>query len=59
MLTYYTLIYFLAGTVTGFFMELAVVSTGNNLSWGERVSMITFWPIMVLTFVINFFRGFL
>ena len=58
ILTYYTLIYFLIGTVAGFFMEWAVIVTGGQLSWGERISMIIFWPIMVLAFIVNFIRGF-
>ena len=49
--------YFLAGTVIGFFLELAVVTAGNQLRWGERIWVITLWPIMALTFIFNFIKS--
>lgn len=57
ILTYYTLMYFLVGTVVGFFLELAVVTVGNQLRWGERIWVIILWPIMALTFVFNFIKS--
>ena len=58
LLTYYTLIYFLIGTVIGFFLEFAMVTTGENIKWGERITMITLWPIMGIAFIWNFIKGF-
>ena len=52
------LLYLLAGTLVGFLLEAAVRLTGGELSGGERVAVITLWPLMALLFVINFIRGF-
>jgi len=57
LLTYYTLIYFLIGTTIGFFLEFIMVTTGENIKWGERIIMITLWPIMAITFTWNFIKG--
>tara|TARA_R110001592_G_scaffold114335_1_gene314085 strand:+ start:1125 stop:1310 length:186 start_codon:yes stop_codon:yes gene_type:complete len=57
LLTYYTLIYFLIGTIIGFFLEFAMVTTGENIKWGERIIMVTLWPIMGVTFIWNFIKG--
>jgi len=58
LLTYYTLIYFLIGTIIGFFLEFVMVATGENVEWGERITMITLWPIMGIAFIWNFIKGF-
>ena len=51
------LYYLLVGTVVGFFLERAVVATGNHLSLLERASVITLWPIMLVVFIVYFFKG--
>ena len=48
------LYYLLAGTVVGFFLEKAVVSTGESLGGVERASVIILWPIMLTIFVYYF-----
>ena len=58
LLTYYTLIYFLIGTIIGFFLEFVMVATGENVKWGERIVMITLWPIMGVTFIWNLIKEF-
>ncbi len=55
---YYILIYLLAGTVVGFCLESIVRWTDQEVTMGERFSLIVLWPIMFITFVINFIRGF-
>ena len=50
------LIYFLVGTLIGFFLEAIVRWTGNELTGFERVLMITLWPISCLMFVWNFIK---
>lgn len=55
---YYILIYLLAGTVVGFCLESIVRWTDQEVTMGERVSLIVFWPVMALIFIVNFVRGF-
>lgn len=55
---YYTLIYLLAGTVVGFCLESIVRWTNQDVSMGERISLIVLWPLMALIFIVNFIRGF-
>ena len=56
----YTMLnYFIVGLVVGFLLELAMsVTTGDRVNWGERIVIITLWPIMGILFIINFIRGF-
>ena len=58
LMTYYTLIYLLAGTVVGFCLESIVRFTDQNVTMGERIQLILLWPVMVLIFIVNFIRGF-
>jgi hypothetical protein len=51
------LYYLLVGTIVGFFLEKAVVATGNHLSLLERASVIILWPIMLAIFIFYFFKG--
>ena len=54
-----TLTYFIIGAIVGFLLELSMaVTTGDKVSWGERIVIITLWPIMSLLFIINFIKGF-
>jgi len=57
-ITYYSIIYFLAGTVIGFLIELVVVSVGEEFNYKERIATITLWPFMLLTFIVYFIKGF-
>ena len=53
-----TLTYFIIGAVVGFLLELAMsVTTGDKVNWGERITIITLWPIMGILFIVNFIRG--
>ena len=53
------LTYFIIGLVVGFLLELTMsVTTGDKVNWGERIVIITLWPIMGTLFIINFIRGF-
>ena len=51
--------YFIVGLVVGFLLELAMsVTTGDRVNWGERIIIITLWPIMGTLFIVNLIRGF-
>ena len=53
------LTYFIIGLVVGFLLELAMsVTTGDRVNWGERIVIITLWPLMGILFIVNFIRGF-
>jgi hypothetical protein len=52
------LYYLLAGTAVGFLLETAVRATNQPVTWGERISLIVLWPVMLAWFIINFIRGF-
>jgi hypothetical protein len=52
------LTYFIIGVVVGFLLELAMsVTTGDKVNWGERILIITLWPLMSILFVVNFIKG--
>lgn len=53
------ILYLLAGLVTTFLLEIAVRSSGESVSFTERLWMIVGWPVMVLVFIIHFIKGFL
>ena len=54
-----TLNYFIIGIIVGFLLELAMsVTTGDRVNWGERIVIITLWPLMGILFIVNFIRGF-
>lgn len=57
-MTTLTLIYLLIGTAIGFLLESTVRWTGQTVSGGERLALITLWPIMLVWFLYNFFKGF-
>ena len=46
--------YFIVGLVVGFLLELAMsVTTGDRVNWGERIIIITLWPIMGTLFIVK------
>jgi len=49
--------YLLVGVVIGFLLEHTIRWTGNSVSFGERLWMITLWPIMIVVFVVYFIKG--
>ena len=52
------LLYLLIGVGVSFLLEYVVRWTGDEVKMGERVVMITLWPIMAVYFVYNFIKGF-
>ena len=58
IITYYILIYLLIGTGVGFILESMVRWSGEDVEKGERISLIVFWPFMVINFVYNFVKEF-
>jgi len=48
----------LAGTAVAFLLETTVRNIGETVSWGERLALITLWPIMLVWFLFNFLKGF-
>ena len=51
-------LYLLVGTVIGFVFELLIRWTDGNVNLGERIAIITLWPLMILVFLFNFIKGF-
>ena len=51
-------LYLLAGTIVGFTLELLIRWTNGNVNLGERIAIITLWPLMILVFLFNFIKGF-
>jgi len=49
--------YLLAGVVIGFLLEHTIRWSGSDVSFGERLWMITLWPIMLIVFVVYFIKG--
>jgi len=49
--------YLLVGVVIGFLLEHTIRWTGSSVSFGERLWMITLWPIMIVVFVVYFIKG--
>ena len=57
LLIEYILYYLLVGTGVGFFIDIVIRWIGDEVKWGERIIMITLWPIMGITFIWNFIKG--
>jgi hypothetical protein len=57
-ITYYILVYLLIGTGVGFILESIIRWSNQDVSNGERTSFIVFWPLMIVTFMYNFIKGF-
>jgi len=51
-------LYLLVGTIIGFVFELLIRWTDGNVNLGERIAIITLWPLMILVFLFNFIKGF-
>ena len=51
------LYYLLAGTAVAFGLEVVVRAASFEVSLGERVALITLWPLMLVIFLFNFIRG--
>jgi hypothetical protein len=51
--------YLIAGLIVSFLLEHLIRLNDMDVTFGERISMIVFWPVMVLVFVWNFIKGFL
>jgi len=49
--------YLLVGLIISFLLEHIIRWTEQDVSFLERVWMITLWPIMVLVFLFNFIKG--
>ena len=58
IILYYLAIYLLIGTLQGCWVERLIRKDGGNVDGMERFSLVCFWPIMSLTFVYHFIRGF-
>lgn len=50
--------YLLVGTIVSFLLENTIRSAQMDVTFGERLWMITLWPVMVVVFIYNFFKGF-
>ena len=50
--------YLLIGTATSFLIEFTIRWSGQDVSGKERLTMICSWPIVVIVFGYNFFKGF-
>ena len=51
--------YLLVGTIVSFLLEHTIRSVQMDVTFGERLWMITLWPVMVVVFIYNFVKGFL
>jgi len=52
----YLINYILIGFLVGFLMEYSVQKlTGDTFTWGERMFIITLWPLSLLAFISGFF----
>ena len=51
--------YLLVGTIVSFLLEHTIRSVQMDVTFGERLWMITLWPVMVVVFIYNFIKGFL
>ena len=51
--------YLLVGTIVSFLLEHTIRSAQMDVTFGERLWMITLWPVMVVVFVYNFIKGLL
>jgi len=51
--------YLLVGLITIFLIEHAILLNNQKVSFGERIIMIGFWPIMIITFMYYFIKGLL
>ena len=55
LITYYLLI----GLVISFGIEHVIRWTEQDVTFSERIWMITLWPFMAIVFIYNFFKGLL
>jgi len=51
--------YLLIGLAVAFLLEHVIRWTGNDVTGGERYSMIVLWPIMTIVFIFYFIKGIL
>ena len=51
--------YLLVGTIVSFLLEHIIRSAQMDVTFGERLWMITLWPVTVVVFIYNFIKGFL
>jgi hypothetical protein len=58
LVTYHILVYLLIGTGVGCILESIVRWSNQDVSRGERISLIVLWPLMLITFIYNFIKGF-
>jgi len=55
LITYYLII----GLVISFGIEHVIRWTGQDVTFLERIWMITLWPVMTIVFIYNFVKGLL
>jgi len=53
-----TTYYLIIGLIVAFILEHIIRWTGNDVTFWERIWMISLWPIMTIVFVYNFVKGF-
>lgn len=51
-------LYLLVGTIIGFVLEALIRWTDGNVNLGERIAIITLWPLMIVVFLFNLIKGF-
>ena len=51
--------YLLVGTIVSFLIEHVIRWAQMDVTFGERLWMITLWPIMVVIFIVNYIKGFI
>jgi len=59
MITNYIIYYLILGVFFGFWLEKMASDDGSEVGWRERITLITLWPITVLTFIYYFIKEFL
>jgi len=50
--------YMLAGLVIAFILETTIRWSDQEVSFMERIALITLWPIMLVVFIYNFIKAF-
>ena len=50
-------LYLLIGTIIGFVLEALIRWTNDNVNLGERIAIITLWPLMIVVFLFNLIKG--
>ena len=55
------ILYLLAGTVFGYFLDRVVTSVDeqDKFTWDESLYAITLWPLLLVIFIRAYVRGFL